>query len=476
MYQAVIGLECHAQLATKTKMFCSCPLPKENTPPNTTLCPTCLAHPGTLPILNQEAVALAIKAALALSCTIHSTSIFARKNYFYPDLPKGYQISQYEEPLATDGKLHTSYGAFGITRIHLEEDAGRLFHLKEKTDIDWNRAGTPLIEIVGQPDIKSPEEAEAWLRMLHRVLTTAGICEGDLEKGQLRCDVNVSIHKPGEPWGTRVEIKNINSFRFVARAIKSELDRQIKLLEAGEVLYQETRTWTGSETKLLRRKEVSADYRYFPEPDLPPLCLSLEMLEKARATLPGIPLDSYLQEQDKLKVEAWITRYGLSSYDVGVLQGEPEAALLFEQLVALGLAPKPAANFITAEILKRWNAGISTIALKPEHIAEILRLQENNTITREGAKQLIEHLLKNQEGSPMELVERLGLKPMTDSSQLEQTILELLAKYPEEVTRYRQGNTSLLGFFLGEVMKVTNRKADPKLARPLVQKLLDAAS
>jgi aspartyl-tRNA(Asn)/glutamyl-tRNA(Gln) amidotransferase subunit B len=351
-----IGLECHAQLRTRTKMFCACPVVAE-APANSVVCPICLGHPGALPALNGEALRLALRAGQALGCEIHPVSIFARKHYFYPDLPKGYQISQYDRPICTGGSVHALVGGelrrWGLTRIHMEEDAGRMHHSTGGSTVDWNRGGVPLIEIVGQPDLHSADEAEAWLRALHRVLVEAGICGGDMEKGQLRCDANVSVGPEGGPLGTRVELKNINSFRFVARALRHEIERQIALMQAGQRVAAETRTWNGHQTVLLRSKETAADYRYFPEPDLPALVLTAE--ELAPQALPGRPLDIHLIEEDRRRLREFCDSHGLSDADGGVLLGEPRARAFFEAAVAAGGERRAMCTWTVGELLRRIN-------------------------------------------------------------------------------------------------------------------------
>ncbi len=473
-FEAIIGLECHAQLRTRSKMFCPCPLPADGATENSHICPICMAHPGTLPALNNTAVALGVRAGLALSCTVHPVSIFSRKNYFYPDLPKGYQISQYDRPLCTGGQLHTALGTFGITRIHLEEDAGKMLHEGDRSVVDWNRAGVPLIEIVSEAHMRSPEQAEAYMRGLHRVLVSSGICGGDLEKGQMRCDANISVHRPGEPWGTKVEVKNVNSFRFVAKAIRYEIDRQIQAIKNGEAIFQETRTWAGNRTVLLRKKEGSADYRYFPEPDLGPLVLTDADMEAAAAGLPGMPMDLYLQAQDQAKKDAWIQSYGLTAADVGVLQGEADVGAFFEETVRLGAPPKAMANLVMSEILRRWNAeGIGQ--LTPAMLVEVYRLIEGGAVNRDGARQILDRLVA-EGGQAASWAEKLGLKQLSDEGALQKVVEELLEKHASERDRYRAGNKGLMGFFVGELMKATQRRADPKLSATLLRAALDGTT
>ncbi|MBM4390472.1 MAG: Asp-tRNA(Asn)/Glu-tRNA(Gln) amidotransferase subunit GatB [Deltaproteobacteria bacterium] len=466
-YEAIIGLECHAQLRTASKMFCACPVVND-APPNSAVCPTCLAHPGTLPVLNDRAVKLGLRAALATGCTLHDTSVFARKHYFYPDLPKGYQISQFDRPLATGGAIHALGQRFGITRIHLEEDAGKMTHAEGGSTVDWNRAGVPLIEIVSEAHMRSAEQAEAYLRTLHRVLVESGICTGDMEKGHFRCDANVSVHRPGEPWGTKVEVKNVNSFRFVAKAIRFEIERQVAVLQAGGTVDQETRTWAGKGTVTLRKKEGSADYRYFPDPDLGPLVLEAGEIEAQRATLPGLPMDLFLAQEDERRVTDWVENYGLSTYDVTVILGNPEAAAIFMDAVAAGGAPKAMANWVTSEVLRREDPGqISGAAL-----SAVQALVDDGTINRDGAKRVIE-VIAEEGGDPAEIVSRLGLGQVSDEGKLAEAVASVLAAHPAELAKYRAGNKGLFGFFMGKLMAATGRKAEPGLAQRLLRGALD---
>lgn len=469
-FEAIIGLECHVQLRTRTKMFCACPVVADGSAPNVAVCPICLAHPGTLPAVNAQAIHLALKAALAFGCDTHRRSVFARKSYFYPDLPKGYQISQYDRPLATGGAVHTALGAFGLERIHLEEDAGKQHHHGDASEVDWNRAGVPLIEIVGRPELRTPEQAEAYMRALHRVLVEGGISEGSLERGQLRCDVNVSLHRPGEPWGVRVEVKNINSFRFVARAIRSEIGRQAALLAAGERIHMETRTWDGARTVLLRRKEESADYRYFPEPDLPELLVEEAEIAAARGELPGAPLDVWLLEADAARRAGWAARYGLSEYDIGVLTGAPEAEAVFVAAVAAGGEPKKMANLVMTEWLRRFNAAEGEGRLSAAALVGAQALMDRAAINRDGLRRLLDRLWEagDPAGGLEGLVGELGIGQVSDDAALRAAVAEVVARSPGEAARYRAGNAGLIGFFVGEVMKATGRRADPKRCRELV--------
>lgn len=467
-FEAIIGLECHAQLHTRTKMFCACAVGTEDVP-NTSICPICMGHPGTLPTVNAAALALGLRAAVALGCKVHTTSIFARKNYFYPDLPKGYQISQYDEPFATGGAVHVGGRAIGLTRIHFEEDAGKMLHMDAHSLVDWNRAGVPLIEIVSNAEIRTSEEAEAYLRTLHRVLVEGGICVGDMEKGHFRCDANVSVHREGEPWGTRVEIKNVNSFRFVAKAIRFEIERQTALIQAGGTVEMETRTWAGSRTVTLRKKEVAADYRYFAEPDLPPLIFSTADIREAEASLPGLPLDVHLAQADRQRVVSWTAQYGLSEYDVGVLLGDEVARDFFVAAVAAGGVPKIVANYVTSEILRREGAG----HLTPAALVAVLDAMAAGKLNREAAKQAID-VLWREGGVAEDVIAGLGTSDALGDDALATMVGGVLAAFPAELARYRAGNKGLFGFFMGKLMEATARRADPKAASAALRTALDA--
>ena len=477
-YQAVIGIECHVQLDTRTKIFCACPL-ADGDPANTCICSVCTGQPGTLPTVNDAAVRLGIRAGLAIGCTVHAHSVFARKNYFYPDLPKGYQITQYENPLCTEGalhvKLHGEQKRFGITRLHLEEDAGKLTHTKDGSFVDWNRAGTPLAEIVSEPDLRSSEEAEAYARMLHRVMVEARVTRGDMEKGHMRFDANVSVHKPGTPFGTRVEIKNLNSFRFLRRAIDSERGRQIQVLENGGTVYQETRLWTGQETATMRSKEGAADYRYFPDPDLPPIALDPAELVEQLLDLPEAPLDLFLLAHDQSVLNAWQSQFGLAEDMVLLLTSDPELATFFQDAVAAGGDIRAVSNWMQSEILG-WinasNAPLSESALSPSHLVVLLRLLDEGVIGRPVAKQLLEEVFAK--GGDLEaLVQERGLARMSDESALGDVVRAAIADNPEQAQRYRDGNPKVAGFFMGLVMKATGGRADPAIANRLVRDELD---
>jgi aspartyl-tRNA(Asn)/glutamyl-tRNA(Gln) amidotransferase subunit B len=476
-YEAVIGLEIHAQLRTVTKIFCGCST-AFGAPPNTNVCPVCLGFPGALPVLNRAAVDHAIRAALALGCRINSTSIFARKNYFYPDLPKGYQISQYERPLASDGAVEIVLASgprrIRIQRIHMEEDAGKLLHegfpwSAEKSGVDFNRAGVPLIEIVSQPDLHRPEEAHAYLTALRAILLYAEVSDGNMEEGSLRCDANVSVRPRGrEALGTRAEIKNLNSFRNVARAIEHEVARQVAVIEAGGTVVQETRLWNAdrAETASMRSKEEAHDYRYFPEPDLPPLVVQADWIEEVRRTLPELPA---------ARRARFVAEYALPEYDAGVLTFSREVADYFEAVARGSGNPKAASNWVMTEVLRKSKdtdeAGV-TIALAPAHLATLVRMVDAGAISGRTAKEVFEKMWATGE-SPQAIVEREGLGQVSDEAALQAAVEEVVAGSPEQVATYRGGKAATLGWFVGQVMRRTGGKANPQVVQALLRKVLD---
>jgi aspartyl-tRNA(Asn)/glutamyl-tRNA(Gln) amidotransferase subunit B len=472
-WEAVIGLEVHAQLVTRTKAFCGC-APSFGDPPNTHTCPVCLGLPGALPVLNAEAVRLAVRAALALDCEIAAESIFARKNYFYPDLPKGYQISQYDRPLAQRGKLAiTSEGdaggmrEVGITRVHMEEDAGKNLHgVAGESVVDLNRAGTPLIEIVGEPELRSAGEAADYLRRLRELLMFVGVCDGNMEQGSFRCDANVSVRRPGEPLGTRTELKNINSFRFVGDAIDGEIRRQAALLERGERVRQQTRGYNADkrESYLLRDKENEAGYRYFPEPDLPPLLLEPGFLAAARLDLPETPAH---------KRARWTESLGLGAGAAGVLASHPRIAELFDRTVALGADAVKAANFVQAEVLRdaRTSGLAATFPVSAEQLHELLALVDEGTISGKQAKEVFA-AVSGTERMPRALVAERGMAVMSDEGAIEGVIHAVIADNPKQTEAYRAGKTALLGYFVGQVMKRTGGSANPAVVNALLARHL----
>lgn len=476
-YEAVIGLEVHVQLLTATKMFCRCPN-RFGAEPNTNVCPVCLGYPGTLPVANRHAVDLAVQLAAALGATVHPRSVFARKNYFYPDLPKGYQISQYDKPLAEDGRLPLSAHdkVVSIERLHLEEDAGKLLHeapgggpLFGRSLVDFNRCGTPLVEIVSRPEISSAAEAQDYLQTLHQVLLYTRTSDGSMEEGSLRCDANVSVRKVGDPvLGTRTEIKNVNSFKNVARAIEVEIARQIEVLEGGGRVVQETRSFDADRgvTRTLRSKEEAHDYRYFPDPDLPPLVIDEARRAELVAALPELP---------------WVRRarlaeqYGLSAADAALLSGSRELADYFEATVAAlpgeirGKGAKPAANWVMGEVLrelKERKAGPES-ALAPERLAALVAAIEGGKISASAAKEVFVAIWDSDE-EPAAAIDRLGLGQISDAGQIETWVHEVIAEFPAQVAQLRGGKLQVLAFLVGQVMKRSGGRAQP----PAVQRLM----
>lgn len=471
-YEAVIGLEVHAQLLTESKIFCSCST-QFGAEPNTQVCPVCLGMPGVLPVLNKKAVEYTIKTGLALNCRIARYSRFARKNYFYPDLPKGYQISQYELPLCEDGYLEIMVDGkkrkIRIKRIHLEEDAGKNIHDPSGyTLVDFNRTGVPLMEIVSEPDIRSPKEAALYMKKLRAILRYLGVCDGNLEQGSLRCDANVSVRPVGSTeFGVKTEIKNINSFKFVEKALDYEIKRQIKLLENGEKIIQETRLWnpqTGK-TQSMRSKEEAHDYRYFPEPDLVPVVVSEEWIEEIKKDMPELP---------DQKIERFIKEYGLPQYDVEILTEEKPLSEWFEEAVKIGGKPKEVANWIMVELLRLLNEEGKTInecSLKPVQLVELIDLVNKGKINRNTAKEVFEEMFKTGKTAEA-IVKEKGLTQISDDSVLIEAIKEVMDKNPKEVERFKNGEEKLLGFFVGQVMKITKGKANPKIVNELILKIL----
>ena len=472
-WETVIGLEVHVQLLTRSKMFCGCST-AFGAPPNTNVCPICLGLPGALPVPNGHAVRLATRAALALGCSVEGRSVFARKNYFYPDLPKGYQISQFDEPLAVGGSLEfesPERGRMrcGVTRLHVEEDAGKLIHDRYpgKTAVDLNRAGTPLAEIVSEPDLRSPGEARAYLTTLKQILVYAQVSDCSMEQGSLRVDANLSVRRAGDPTlGTKCEVKNLNSFANVERALEAERDRQIALLEAGQRVVQSTLLFNAGtgQVKLLRSKEESHDYRYFPDPDLPPLVLSKAWIEEQRAALPELP-DA---KRDRL-----VAKYGVTVYAAGELARERAIADYFEKVVAAGAHPKDAANWVMGDAMTGYNE-TGGFAVPPARLAELIALVAGNAVSHQAARKVFvsPQLADPSAGSTLAVAEALGLTQVSDTGALAGWVDEVLAANPKEVERYRAGDAKLIGFFVGQVMKKSQGKADPKGVQPvLVERL-----
>jgi aspartyl-tRNA(Asn)/glutamyl-tRNA(Gln) amidotransferase subunit B len=472
----VIGLEIHAQLLTETKIFCGCRT-SFGAEPNTNVCPVCLGLPGALPVLNRHAVDLAIRAALALECRVHERSVFARKNYFYPDLPKGYQISQYELPLATGGRLRLSSGkTIGITRIHMEEDAGKSLHhgfadSATKTHIDLNRAGTPLIEIVSEPDVRTAAEAAEYFSRMRELLVTIGVCDGNMEEGSLRCDANVSL-RAGEsaPFGTRTETKNVNSFRFLEQAISYEIERQTAVLAAGGTIVQETRLFDSAtgRTESMRSKEDAHDYRYFPEPDLPALIVSESWIAQERAALPELP---------DAKAARFVSDYGLSEYDANLLvRLIPGGAAYFEATVKHGASAKGASNWILGELRRILKEGgeedMTALPVDPKRLAELIALAETDVISSTVAKDVLSKMW-TLDRRAKDIVDAEGLAQVGDTGALSAAVQEILAANPDAVAQYRAGRTNAFGFLVGQAMKAMKGKANPKVINELLKAALD---
>ncbi|HMK50183.1 MAG TPA: Asp-tRNA(Asn)/Glu-tRNA(Gln) amidotransferase subunit GatB [Thermodesulfovibrionales bacterium] len=476
-YESVIGLEVHAQMLTKTKIFCGCST-EFGSEPNTQTCPVCIGMPGVLPVLNGKALEFAIRTGLATHCTISLFSRFARKNYFYPDLPKGYQISQYELPICENGHLDILVDGearrIGITRIHMEEDAGKNIHESAAGDggnysfVDLNRAGTPLMEIVSEPDIRSPQEAVEYMKKLRSILRYLGVCDGNMEQGSLRCDANVSVRPFGqEEFGTRAEIKNINSFRFVEKAIEYEIKRQIKVVEGGGRVIQETRLWDSGRgvTESMRGKEEAHDYRYFPEPDLVPITVGKELIDEIRSSLPELP---------DAKRERFVRDYGLQEPDADFLISEISTADWFEETVKSGGQPKAVSNWMKGDLMKMLNEdgrSIEECAVKPSQLAGMLKLIDNNTISGKIAKTVFEELYKTGK-DPEVIVKEKGLIQITDTGEIEKAVDDVLSRHSGEVERYKAGEDKLLGFLVGQVMKLTKGKANPQAVNELLKSRL----
>jgi aspartyl-tRNA(Asn)/glutamyl-tRNA(Gln) amidotransferase subunit B len=477
MFESVIGLEIHAQLLTKTKIFCGCST-AFGSPPNANVCPVCLGMPGALPVLNRRAVELAMKAALALGCAIQKTSIFARKNYFYPDLPKGYQISQYEKPLAIGGELGIPKAEgttrVGITRIHMEEDAGKSLHhgfadSSRATYLDFNRSGVPLIEIVTEPDLRSAADAAECFSRLREILVALGVNDGNMEEGSLRCDANVSIRPIGQTTlGTKAEVKNVNSFRYLQKALEFEIERQIEVVSSGGSVRQETRLWNSEtgETISMRSKEEAHDYRYFPEPDLPPLVVEDAWVASVAADLPELP---------EARKERFVHAYGLSAYDADVIIRFPHAANYFEETVRAGAPAKAAGNWIQGEIRRKLKESgaedMTVVPFAPPALAELIALTERGAISSSVAKDVFEQMWTSGR-SAQAIVEAEGLAQIGDESALAAIVDDILARHPEPVAQYRAGRTATLGFLVGQVMKASGGKANPKIVNELLRKAL----
>jgi aspartyl-tRNA(Asn)/glutamyl-tRNA(Gln) amidotransferase subunit B len=478
-YEAVIGLECHAQLLTKSKLFCSCST-KFGEAPNINTCPVCIGLPGTLPVLNRLAVAMAVKAALGLNCRINTESQWARKNYFYPDLPKGYQISQYDRPLAQHGFIQVHVNGtskkIGVQRIHMEEDAGKSLHegfpdSNRYTHLDFNRSGVPLVEIVTDPDIRSSAEAYDYLTRLKEILEFLEVNDGNMEEGSLRCDANVSVRRMGEEkFGTRTELKNINSFRFVQKAIDYEVSRQIEVIESGGRVIQETRLWNSSEERSIsmRSKEEAHDYRYFPDPDLPLLVIEPNWLKTVSRSMPELP---------EARRHRFISEYGLSEYDAGVIVSSRSLAGFFEESAKLCGQPKMAANWIMGDLLRFCKDGgldikdLSKSPVTPKMLAEMIGLVDTGVISGKIAKTVLEEMYKTGK-APQKIIEEQELVQISNTDEIEKIVDKVLEENPKPVEQYRLGKTGNFGFFVGQVMKATGGRANPQTVNDVIRKKL----
>jgi aspartyl-tRNA(Asn)/glutamyl-tRNA(Gln) amidotransferase subunit B len=475
-FEAVIGLEIHAQLLTATKIFCGCST-AFGAPPNAHTCPVCAGLPGALPVLNRRAVDLAVTAAVALGCDVHERSVFARKNYFYPDLPKGYQISQYEQPLATGGGLQLPAAVGGqyvkLTRIHMEEDAGKSLHegfadSDRKTYLDYNRSGVPLVEIVTEPDMRSAEEAAVFFETLRQILVWLGVNDGNMDEGSLRCDANVSVRRPGDSrLGTKTEVKNVNSFRYLEKAIQYEIGRHIDVIDHGGRIVQETRLFDAAQGKTysMRSKEEAHDYRYFPEPDLPPLVVDVERRQAVIAALPELP---------DARRRRFIAAYALPEYDAALLTQTRGLADYFEETARLSGNPKAASNWVMGEVLRTMKEKaipIESVPIPPEALAALIAIVERGTVSSTVAKEVFATMYESGRRAD-EIVAAEGLAQISDSSSLEPIVRRVVAAHPDVVAEIRAGKDRKFQFLVGQVMKETKGKGDPKLVTDLVRTAL----
>ena len=483
-YEPVIGLEVHAQMLTRTKAFCGCSA-RFGDAPNSNVCPVCLGMPGTLPVLNRGLVDFILRMGIAVDCRIAPSAVFARKNYFYPDLPKGYQISQYEEPICVDGYVEIDLGEnarkrIGITRIHMEEDAGKSIHdVSPDTLVDLNRCGVPLIEIVSEPEIRSPREASLYLSRIRQIVTYLGICDGNMEEGSLRCDANVSVRRKGEgKFGTKTEVKNMNSFRHVERALEYEINRQIQLIEEGGTVVQETLLWDANQNIALpmRSKEEAHDYRYFPDPDLVPVYVDEQWIAEIRGALPELPAP---------RRDRFVSTLGLPRYDADVLTMAKDVADYFEETLrelvtrAGGTTAdyaKPVSNWVMTEVLRvvsENNVEVREFPVSPSRLAGLIALIKDGTISGKIAKEVFEEMLLSN-AEPGSIVEAKGLLQVSDVTSIERMVEQVLADNPSQVKKYLEGGGKVFGFFVGETMKLTQGKANPRLVNDILKKKLEA--
>lgn len=472
-FEAVIGLEVHAQLLTSTKIFCGCST-KFGNPPNTNVCPICLGHPGTLPVLNKKVVEFAVMLGIATNCRINETSIIARKNYFYPDLPKGYQISQFEEPICEDGFIEIdledkSKKKIRVKRIHLEEDAGKLIHDQgDDTLVDLNRCGTPLLEIVTEPDINSASEAYSYLSNLKQILTYLEVCDGNMEEGSLRCDANISVRLKGETeLGTRAEVKNMNSFRNVERAIDFEINRQIELINDGGKVIQQTLLWNAdlNEALPMRGKEESHDYRYFPDPDLVPVVVNEEWKSELNSRLPELP---------QIRKNRLVREFNIPVYDAEILTSEKEIANYFEEIVKITKNYKAASNWVMGDILKvikDEKISITEFKISPQNIGKLINLIDQNIISGKIAKDIFPDMLTTS-ADPENIVKEKGLVQITDTTEIEKAIDEIIAQNQKQVEEYKSGKDKVFGFFVGQIMRATKGKANPQMVNDILKEKL----
>ncbi len=481
-YEPVIGLEVHAQVHTHSKMFCACPVVEDtgDLSPNTYVCPICLAFPGTLPVVNRRAVEVGMRTALALNCTIQTVNVFARKSYFYPDLPKGYQISQYALPLATQGYLEIETEAgprkIGITRVHLEEDTGKLYHKADAVLVDFNRAGVPLLEIVSEPDMRTVEEVRAYATALRDILVYLGVNPGDMEKGEMRFEANISL-RPGDmagsdQFGIRVEVKNLNSFRALTQAVTYEIERQASMLDKGDVVLQQTMGWdeTRNETFPQRSKEYAHDYRYFPEPDIPPLEISSQWISGMASQVPELPL---------AKQRRLVTVYDIRPYDAALLVAERAIADYFEDAAKLGrekdVHPQEISNWMLGELfrlLNERNVSVQNVQATPQHLVSLIALRRAETINANAAKRVLQEIFETGE-DPQSVVDRLGLAQISDMDALSKVVAEVIDANPDQVEQYLGGKTAVSGWFIGQVMRATRGKANPQEVQDLIVAYLE---